>query len=211
MPDVFQLKRDGDVHLFISNGTPCMDILTRTDQQTFVDMALEKSKTHELIINGTFNSYSSWDALLSSNPLPVGDVAPTGPVIQNGKLISKASGAGKYYFAYRKDKTGRVYSSGIGDPPLTSTSGLGGLGGLVFSGRPHDARNEYAGTVDANAPATGEPPPRYAAQLRRRGNAMYATIENRGWTVGKVAVGFTPDARIVVGGASGWCQRCCAR
>jgi hypothetical protein len=198
MADIFRHLRDGDLHLFISNGTPAMDILVRANNQTLVDMALQKSASHDLIVNGTFNEYSNWDLFGSSKPLPVKSVKPTGPVVQDGKVISKAAGDGKYYLAYSESKKERVYFVGTGSLPANCTSGLGGLGGLVFLNRRHDAKNEYDKTVPPGAPERGEPPPRYASHLTRRGNAMYANIEDRGWSVGKVAIGMTASAGIIV-------------
>jgi hypothetical protein len=198
VPDLFERKRDGDIHIFVSNGTPKMDILVRSDNQTFTQMGRSNGRTHEVIINGTFNEYSSWDAAFSGGPLPVSSVTPTGPVVQNGKVIANNSGAGKYYFAYKEVGRERTYYVGTGGLPVGCTSGLGGLGGLIFLNRKHDAKNQYRSGVPAGAPVTGEPSGAYAPFLTHRGNTMYGNVESRGASVGKVAIGLTPEARIVI-------------
>ncbi len=107
-------------------------------------------------------------------------------------------GAGKYYLAFREEKKERTYFVGTRAMPINCTSGLGGLGGLVFRSKPHDANNQYSAGAPDGAPTTGAPPLRFAAFLTHRGNAMYKNVEDRGNSVGKVAVGMTADARIIV-------------
>jgi hypothetical protein len=193
---LFKYKKEKDIHILVSTSVPAMDILTRTDSQTFVQMAQEQSKSYEVVINGTFNSYNSLSALMGL--MPTKEIRPTGPVIQNGKIISSTPGEGKYHLSYNETGNIRTYHCGIGPLPSDSWAGLGGLGGLIYRGIASDAQNEYAPGAPKNAPLKGPVPAEFQPYLRRKGNTMYGVVEDRGIRSGKVAIAFTASAQLIV-------------
>jgi hypothetical protein len=204
MAGLFNYIKDQGVYFFTSTTTPAMDVVTRSSDQTFVEMAQTESKKYDLIINGTFNSYNNLSALWGS-ALPIEEVRPTGPVIKDKKVISSIAGKGKYFISYNEKSyqngvTEKIYKCGVGALPLEIMSGIGGLGGLIYKGMAHDAQNEYSAKAptNLNLPLEGDPPLEAMPHLQKRGNAMYKAIESRGNAVGKVAVAFTASAQIII-------------
>lgn len=195
----FAYEFSGGTHIVAGARGMEMVMLVRKKQELFTDFIDREAKAQGLkvVINGSFIDLtfaSKVAATATSGALDPADSSPVGQVIQNGALLAGTSSTGKFHFSQNtcsKDS----FTAGLGNPPTTSCSAIGGIAPIVVAGLPYGAENRYKAGAPANAPFRGDVPADCLPFLIQKSNAMYAAVLARGGLVGKTAIGFSDSAQ----------------
>lgn len=209
----FAYSFSGGTHIVAGAGGIEMVMLVRSKRELFTDFIDREAKAQGLhaVVNGSFIDLSfaaKVSATVRSGPLDPADSAPVGQVIQSGKMLAGASSSGKFHFS--QNTCGKnSFTAGLGNPPTTSCSAIGGIAPIVVAGMAYGAENKYKAGVPAGAPFTGDVDAKFLPFLFQKSNAMYAGVLARGGLVGKTAVGFSDSAQSLLvlsqeDGASGF-------
>lgn len=178
-------------------GTDCVEMfmLVRKKKEYFTDFIAGEAKKHGLkvVVNGSFIDLTYMTAsrvLTGSDPIDAADAQAIGHVIQNAKLLTGSSAAGKFYFSQNtcgEDK----FSAGSGNPPQSSCSAIGGIAPIIVNGLPYGTQNLFKPGAPEAGNLTGDVKKELLPFLVQKSNAMYSGILRRGQTVGKTALGYS--------------------
>lgn len=191
----FKKKKVGAEYVVEATGKLQMVVLTRTSKELFTDFIDREAKRQGLavVVNASFTDLSLWNAVsvaIFDDPLDPSESKPVGIVVEEGKQIAGSPSTGKFYFSQNVCGMDR-FSSGQGDPPLSSCAAVGGLAPIVVDGLPYGTINTYSSGVPPGAPLKGDVDPKYKKYLLQKSNAMFTQLLGRGASVGKVAVGYS--------------------
>lgn len=191
----FKKQKKGAVFVIEATGKLQMVVLTRTTKELFTAFVDREAKCQGLsaVVNASFTDLSLWNRLsvaFFNDPLDPSESKPVGMAVEEGKQIAGSSSKGKFYFSQNVCGLDR-FSSGQGDPPLTSCAAVGGLAPIVVDALPYGIINTYAAGVPAGAPLKGDVDPKYQKYLLQKSNAMFTDLLGRGSSVGKAAVGYS--------------------
>lgn len=191
----FTYALSGGTHIIAGAGGAQMVMLVRRKKEYFTDFIAREAKAKGLkvVVNGSYIdlSFASAAAVrLRNSPLEASDSTPLGQVIQDGTLLAGTSSTGKFNFS--QDACGSVkFSAGLGNPPLSSCSAIGGIAPIIIDNIAYGAENVYKSGVPGGAPSRGDVGPAFRPYLVQKSNAMFATLLSKGGTVGKTAVGYS--------------------
>jgi hypothetical protein len=192
----------GATHIVAGAGTMQMVMLVRNRKEYFTDFIEREAKAKDLkvIVNGSYIDLSfgsSVAVVMRNSALEASDSIPKGQVIQEGKLLAGVASTGKFNFSQDTCGGGK-FSAGLGNPPSSSCSAIGGIAPIVIGKMPYGAENVYRPGVPDGAPSTGDVAPEFMPYLVQKSNAMFSTLLSRGRLVGKTAVGFSSSAQSLV-------------
>jgi hypothetical protein len=191
----FKKSNVGALYLVEATGKLQMAVLTRASKELFTAFVDREARAQGLkvVINGSFTDLSLWNSVsvqIFNDPISPTESTPVGMVVKEGKQIAGTSSAGKFYFSQNTCGID-TFSSGQGNPPVSSCAAVGGLAPIVVDGLPYGPINTYSSSAPAGAPLRGDVDPRYRKYLLQKSNAMFAQLLDRGPSVGKVAVGYS--------------------
>jgi len=191
----FTKSKTGALYLVEATGKLQMAVLTRTSKELFTTFIDREAKRQSLkvVVNGSFTDLSLMNSIpvaFSNDPLDPSDSKPVGMVVKEGKQIAGSPSSGKFYFSQNTCGI-EAFSSGQGNPPLSSCAAVGGLAPIVAGGLAYGTINTYSSGVPSGAPLQGDVDPKYKKYLLQKSNAMFAQLLGHGASVGKVAIGYS--------------------
>ena len=184
-----------ETYIVAGTGGVQMTMLVRDRREYFTDFIARQAKAKGLkvVLNGSYIDLAFGSAVavrLGSSALDPAESMPTGQVIQDGRLLAGTSSSGKFNFS--QDTCGvEKFSAGLGNPPTSACSAIGGIAPIVIDGLAYGAQNAYKAGVPAGAPLTGDVAAKFSPFLIQKSNAMFGKLLSLGNTVGKVAIGYS--------------------
>ena len=171
-------------------------IRTRTErfQDTVQRDAKVKNFTYAINTNFyAFGAYTRLSTALTSDPSSAEEIRPEGHIIREQMIIAGSSRPDDYYLSFNRERviSGKIsdaFSSGIGNPPINSTTAIGGLGPIIINGLKYGIENKYSEDLP-NAIQFGEPSPTDRLFLTQRSSKKFSSFASRGRRVGKTCIG----------------------
>ena len=191
----FSQNFSNETYLVAGAGGVQMTMLVRDRREYFTDFIERQAKAKGLkvVLNGSYIDLAFGSAVavrLGSSALDPAESMPTGQVIQDGLLLAGTSSSGKFNFS--QDTCGVAkFSAGLGNPPASACSAIGGIAPIIIDGLAYGAQNAYKAKVPAGAPLTGDVVAKFRPFLIQKSNAMFSKLLSLGNTVGKVALGYS--------------------
>ena len=172
-----------------------MVMLVRRSTEYFTEFIEREAKAKglKLVVNGSFINLSHATKIavyMSGSARDASESTPNGEVIQEGKLLGGIESPGKFNFSQNTCGT-QKFSAGMGNPPQSSCSAIGGIAPILVDGFPYGAQNVYKAGVPAGAPLTGDVDAKFKPFLTQKSNAMFNIVLGLGDTGGKTAVGYS--------------------
>ncbi len=191
----FKANLMSGTHIITASGGVNMFMLVRKKKEYFTDFIAREAKEKGLkvVINGSFIdlTFAAKMAVTTSNsPLDPSESSAVGHVIQEGKILTGTSATGKFHFSQNTCGVEK-FSTGLGNPPQSSCSAVGGIAPIVANGLAYGAQNLYKSGVAKDAPITGDVGEKHKPFLLQKSNAMFSAILGRGNEVGKTAIGYS--------------------
>ena len=191
------LKRE--THIVTAMGGAQMFMLVRKKKEYFMDFIAREAKAKGLkvVLNGSYIDLTFGSAVAvrtGSSALEATDSTPIGQVIQDGKLLAGTSSTGKFNFS--QDTCGtEKFSAGLGNPPQSSCSAIGGIAPIIIDGLAYGAQNAYKIGVPAGASLTGDVDAKFKPYLVQKSNAMFSKLLSLGNAIGKAAIGYSSSTQ----------------
>jgi hypothetical protein len=186
--DPNKIYRDGDFLLMVLPLSCRMEIILRTDEEPFSDTVQTAYRKNQFTcaINGiqySVDPIGLADAAIGTDPVAANHTTPDGLLVRQGKIIGGRRAPQMFFLA--NDALGG-YAFGLGDPPLGTARGVGGLGPMIIGGLPYGVGNQCR--APAVCPPNGGVPTGMNGYVVQRNNNTYADQQSRSPTTGKTII-----------------------